>query len=443
LAFGASVPRGALGAAAGAARALQGVFVERAWGFLSRLARGSVEPGLHGRLVAGVEGPVALYVHMPFCREPLCRFCSFVRYPFRESIYRAYMAALRAETEWLLSAAEAARVEEVYVGGGTPTVDVYALAEYLDFVRGLVGRGVRFSVEANPRDLLRDGAVEALRGRVQRLSIGVQALSDERLRRLGRLNHTAAEAVEAVGRVVGVFPVVNVDMVWGAAGDTAETVAAEARAALGLGADQVTFYPLMPPPGLWGLYRSRRMGPWHPEEEEMYLAVLREAAEAGYGASTPWCMSRPGAGMVDEYVVEHEWFLAVGASAVGRLPGYVYANSFNPSRYVRLVSARGFSARYAARPRVDEEAAYTAAALLFGLRWRSGLLSARYGAPGAALDAYIEASLRLLGEGPGPRGLWRLGRAETLYALHAAQRSLYMAMNRFRRLGMAREAAAL
>lgn len=431
-----------MAAVAGAARLLQGVFVEQAWGFLSRLARGVAEPGAHRRIVAGVDAPVALYVHMPFCRAPLCRFCSFVRYPFRESIYRAYMAALRAETEWLLSTAENVVVREVYVGGGTPTVDVYALAEYLDFLRGLLGRGARFSVEANPRDLLSGDAVEELRGRVHRLSIGVQALSDERLRRLGRLNHTAGEAVEAVGRAVGRFPVVNVDMLWGEAGDTVETVAAEARRALSLGADQVTFYPLMPPPGTWGLYRSRRMGPWHPLEREMYLAVLGEARRAGYRASTPWCMSRPGTGMIDEYVVDNEWFLALGASAVGRLPGYVYANAFNPSRYARLVSARGFSARYAARPRLDEEAAYTAAAMLFGLRWRSGLLTRRYGARGAALDAYIEASLRLLGEKPGPRGEWSLGRPGTLYALHVAQRSLYMAMNWFRSLGMAREAAA-
>ncbi len=175
----------------------------------------------------------------------------------------------------------------------------------------------------------------------------------------------------------------------------------------------------------------------------MYLAVLREAQRAGYQPSTPWCMSRPGTVMIDEYVVDNEWFLALGASAVGRLPGYVYANSFNPSRYIRLVEARGFSARYAARPRRDEEAAYTASTVLFGLRWRSGLLATRYGAVGAALDAYIEASLRLLGEAPGPSGQWSLSRPGTLYALHAAQRSLYMAMNRFRRLGMAREAAAL
>ena len=112
---------------------------------------------------------------------------------------------------------------------------------------------------------------------VSRLSIGAQALEPGRLRLLGRLNTTVRDAYRAARLAGGRFETVNLDMIWGVKGDTPETVSREARRALGLSVDQVTFYLLMPAPGMRRVEKLRREGPWHPLEPRLYEAILGEA----------------------------------------------------------------------------------------------------------------------------------------------------------------------
>lgn len=417
------------------ARVLAAAALQQAERFFTGLRESRAEPRSHVKEVAAAEGDHALYVHMPFCHQPLCSFCSFVRYPFDPERSRRYLKALAVEAAWLASTAERVRVPLVYIGGGTPTVDVYGLAETIDVLRSYFGRGLAVSVEANPIDI-NDESVSVLRSAgVRRLSIGVQALTAERLRRLGRLSHRVGDAVRAVEAARGRFETLNIDMIWGATGDTRGTVYEEALRALRLGASQVTFYPLMPPPGRRRLMMIRGEGPWHPEEPGLYEAVLRAALEAGYQPATPWCMNR-GSRLIDEYVVEYDRFLALGLSGIGRTRRYVYVNCFTPEGYMRMVERRGHAALLARRLSPVEDMLYYASAMAFGLRWCPAVLLERYGRLAAPLSATVQALLRMIGEER--RGdCYRLTRTASLYTAHAMQRSLYMAVNGLREWGMA------
>jgi coproporphyrinogen III oxidase-like Fe-S oxidoreductase len=401
--------------------------------FFRSLTRMRVEPGEHVRVLRGLEGVYALYTHMPFCMPPLCRFCCFVRYPFNARRYSEYMKALHRELEWLASTVEGAKIAELYVGGGTPTVNVYALAEYLDHVRSHFGRSILISVEANPRDV-DDEAVSILRSAgVSRLSIGVQALDPRRLVELGRFNNTVEDSLRAVEAARGRFETLNIDMVWGVRGDNPERVYCEAVNALELGASQVTFYPLMPAPGLRRLERMRREGPWHPLDAEMYEAILRAALERGYHPATAWCMDR-GSRLIDEYVVDYDRFLALGVSGIGRLGGYAYVNTFSVERYVKLVSERGHSAVLGGWVGRLSDTLYKLSTKAFGLRWPPSSFE-DYDAAGRFFEKLGSLVLRLSG------GRWSQGRIEAtaaggLYVVHCMQRSLYMAVNMLREWGM-------
>lgn len=68
-------------------------------------------------------------MHVPFC-ERLCPYCSFNRFPYREQRARDYFQALRQEMRML--ADQGYDFESVYVGGGTPTVDIDELCETID-----------------------------------------------------------------------------------------------------------------------------------------------------------------------------------------------------------------------------------------------------------------------------------------------------------------------
>jgi oxygen-independent coproporphyrinogen-3 oxidase len=102
---------------------------------------------------------------------------------------------------------------------------------------------IEITMEANPT------SVEARRFRgyraagVNRLSLGVQALNDADLRRLGRL-HSAEEAVGAFGIARDAFERVSLDLIYARQGQTPDAWEAELTGALRLAAGHLSLYQL-------------------------------------------------------------------------------------------------------------------------------------------------------------------------------------------------------
>lgn len=366
-----------------------------------------------------LEGPVAVYAHVPLCRPPLCSFCCFVKYACpAQAVARDYFKALGAELEAAASLAEGARPRALYVGGGTPSIDLEGLCNLLDRARSAFGP-LEVSVEASPRDIDDDAVSELRSAGVSRLSVGLQALEGSRLRAIGRANVTVEDCLRAVEAARGRFETLNVDMVWGAACDDVNVVRAEARRALGLGADQVTFYPLLPTPGSEGAVRARREGPWHPREPQMFEAIFDEAARAGYRPQTPWTFASRASGLKDEYVIDYDQFIAVGVSGVGRVGNVVYVNTFSVSRYLKVAASGALTAARVMRARGLDLALYSAESRLFGLSRPEGPLGP------------LAAPLRLAGRLRGPES-----DVGVLYVIHRAQRGVYRGVNELREWGM-------
>jgi len=413
---------------------------KRVENFFEKVEASSLDEERHIKYLASLEpGDYAFYVHMPFCHTPLCKFCCFVRYAYESKAYADYMAAIKKEAEWLATIAENPRIRVVYIGGGTPSINVYSLAEFIDILRSYYGRAVSVSTEASPLDI-NDETVSVLRSvGVTRLSIGVQALRNDRLRELGRLHHSVEHSLEAVRVARNKFKTLNIDMLWGVRSDTPETIREEAGKALELGADQVTFYPLMPAPGLREYERRRREGPWHPFERLLYQVILEEAARHGYKPATPWCMDK-GSELVDEYIVDYDKFFAIGLSGIARLGKYVYVNTFSVNKYVKLVYERGFSAIRGLEVSPSEDLLYYLSTQLFGLRFCPRQIIERFGDSAVKIVSLIASILRLLGEEPAKNKCYEIKKPQSLYLLHVMQRGIYMGVNAFREWGMRTQA---
>ena len=165
-----------------------------------------------------------IYVHVPFCRS-FCTYCDFyseISCPGRNpEAVDGYLDDLCAEA---LSRrdeiAASLAVDTLYIGGGTPSVlPPSAFARILE----AVGHGGfrEFTVEVNPEDIVEkgEGYVRALLGLgVNRISMGVQSLSDGILRWMNR-RHSADGAREAFGilRAAGVENI-SVDLISGVPG---------------------------------------------------------------------------------------------------------------------------------------------------------------------------------------------------------------------------------
>ena len=286
-----------------------------------------------------VEDVSTLYIHIPFCNRP-CAFCCFVRYPYDETRYKAYVKALKKELK-MLSTYLGDRKLDIYIGGGTPTINIEGLMDIIDTVSSLF-KVNEISVEANPHTLNLD-TIKELAPKVDRLSIGVQSLRKHTLTRIGRRNHTIEEALEAIKLASSYFKTVNVDLLWGLPGQDVNEVVEDAKRLIGLGANQITFYPAMP--GLdedIALFR-RVFGETNFGEDYItYKRIYAEMTQNGFYPRTAWHFQL-GQGLVDEYIVSGESYVGAGVSSISLVGDLVLVNTFNIEKYVDRINNGEFA----------------------------------------------------------------------------------------------------
>ena len=208
-------------------------------------ARGSGE-GRLWRSQGEAATPFGVYVHWPFCAQkcPYCDFNSHVRFGgWDES---RFLAAYKREIDAVADLTGARTVSSIFFGGGTPSLMQPATAAaILDHIakRWGIASDAEITLEANPN------SVEAARFRgfrtagINRVSIGVQSLRDEELRKLGRI-HTVAEAKAALDVARSTFDRFSFDLIYARPKQTAEAWRAELSEALALAGDHLSLYQL-------------------------------------------------------------------------------------------------------------------------------------------------------------------------------------------------------
>lgn len=193
----------------------------------------------------------SLYISIPFCPSR-CSYCSFVSRTTAESgrLIAPYMARLCEELADIRALARRMnlRLETVYIGGGTPTaIPPEALRLLLDTVRTEfdIGAVREYTVEAGRPDCTTPEKLSIIQDAgATRISINPQTLSDSVLRAIGR-RHTAQDILDcfAEARRLG-FQNINMDLIAGLPGDTAEGFAASLRGVLALRPENVTVHTL-------------------------------------------------------------------------------------------------------------------------------------------------------------------------------------------------------
>jgi oxygen-independent coproporphyrinogen-3 oxidase len=138
---------------------------------------------------------LGLYVHVPFCVQK-CAYCDFYSLPPRLDILDAYIEAVLVEANRYRGLS----CQTLYLGGGTPSLlGAAGLHKLLSgLYRTLDLSGVsEATMEANPESVTAELLYAAQTAGLNRISIGVQSLSDAELVRVGRI-HNASQAVQAI-----------------------------------------------------------------------------------------------------------------------------------------------------------------------------------------------------------------------------------------------------
>jgi menaquinone C8-methyltransferase len=317
----------------------------------------------------------ALYVHIPFCRS-LCPFCCFNRYLFQEDLARRYFIDLKKELDLYIG--RGLRFSGVYFGGGTPTVLMDELLPFIEYLRAAFNTA-EISLETTPRELTAPNIVLLKQAGIKRLSIGVQSFDDQVLKTMGRVNGPANEVKSRLLAAEGQFDTLNVDFVFNFPGQTVAQFNADVMAFKELGIDQATFYPLMASPHKKDALERRFNRVDNSRERRFYDVILNGLYRGGYNASTAWCFSR-GQRMIDEYIIESDDYIGIGAGSVSIIDGKFLVNTFSLDRYHELTGSGQFPVAGWRRLSEREHYRYYLLTKLFGLKLDKGAFRQRFGA---------------------------------------------------------------
>lgn len=213
--------------------------------FLTMGQEAASEPASSGARV------FSLYVGMPYCPSR-CVYCSFPGAVLKnyENEMPAYLACLYHEISVVGACLrqQERRAENIYIGGGTPTIleeeDLQTLFEKLwQHIPG-AGQG-EISVEAGRADTLNPSKMKIMKDAgVERLCINPQTMQDRTLLRIGR-RHTAEQAVRAVdeARKIG-FRTINMDLIAGLPGEGQDDCEYNCQCLIRLRPENITVHSL-------------------------------------------------------------------------------------------------------------------------------------------------------------------------------------------------------
>jgi oxygen-independent coproporphyrinogen-3 oxidase len=160
-----------------------------------------------------------IYIHIPFCRQK-CYYCDFYK-TVNTTQTDIFLSSLKKEAALQKYYLANETVKTIYFGGGTPSV---LTGNQLSFIMNFLNEyfsvipNAEITFEANPDDLSKQYLLLLKNLGINRLSIGVQSLQDNHLKKMNR-RHTTEQAIQAIENAVSAgFSNLSADLIYGLPG---------------------------------------------------------------------------------------------------------------------------------------------------------------------------------------------------------------------------------
>lgn len=227
-----------------------------------------------------------IYIHIPFCKTRCiyCGFYSTTSLERREEYVEKVCSELKTRKDYLRNEP----IDTIYFGGGTPSqLSVLQIEKILNSIYNInnVRAKAEITLEANPDDLSLQFLKDIKSIGINRLSMGVQSFSDEKLRFIRR-RHTSSQAKSAVLDAAKVgFSNINIDLMFGFPSQTIEEWGNDVSEALKLPVQHISAYSLMYDEGTLLEQMLSRGNIEEIDDElslQMYKLLVQCLAESGY-----------------------------------------------------------------------------------------------------------------------------------------------------------------
>ncbi len=194
-----------------------------------------------------------IYVHIPFC-ERKCPYCSFFSRSANEindEVVVQCFESINLEIDLFAKSnfqdINQDAMSTIYFGGGTPSfVDAALICDTLTHIKDAfhLSNNTEITIEVNPASATFEKLSQYKKAGFNRISIGVQSLSDTTLKILGRL-HDAQEATDTIenAKKAG-FTNISADLIIGVPTQTLTQILKDAETLIESGVAHISMYSL-------------------------------------------------------------------------------------------------------------------------------------------------------------------------------------------------------
>ncbi len=191
--------------------------------------------------------PLSLYVHVPWCVQK-CPYCDFNSHGQKGDIPEAeYVQHLIDDLKADLHLVQGRKIHSIFIGGGTPSLLTgAAYTRLLNEIDSLIGLSdnCEITLEANPGTVETGRFKDYVKAGINRISIGVQSMQNDKLKALGRI-HGADEACYAAQQATEAgLNSFNLDLMHGLPGQSLDDALSDLKQIIALSPPHISWYQL-------------------------------------------------------------------------------------------------------------------------------------------------------------------------------------------------------
>lgn len=191
--------------------------------------------------------PLSIYVHVPWCVQK-CPYCDFNSHGQKGDIPEAeYVQHLIDDLKTDLHLVQGRKIHSIFIGGGTPSLLTgAAYTRLLNEIDSLIGLSdnCEITLEANPGTVETGRFKDYVKAGINRISIGVQSMQNDKLKALGRI-HGADEASYAAQQASEAgLNSFNLDLMHGLPGQSLDDALSDLKQIIALNPPHISWYQL-------------------------------------------------------------------------------------------------------------------------------------------------------------------------------------------------------
>lgn len=216
---------------------------------------------------------MSIYIHIPFCSK-ICSYCDFPKIIKNENIVDKYLVFLEKEID---ENYKGEKIKTLYIGGGTPTsLSIKELEKLFQIISKFkLDKDAEITIEANSEDLTEE-KLSFLKGKVNRLSIGIETFNKETLKELNRTVN-----IKNIENAFKYFENINLDLMYGFRNQKLEDLEYDLKKIIDLNPTHISTYSLIIEPNT-KLYIEKYPAMDEDIDRKMYELIENTLKKKGY-----------------------------------------------------------------------------------------------------------------------------------------------------------------